>query len=385
MKTISANSVVRWMNVEELRSLISAHVPPCISIYLPTRPGGSPDDAAHYDGLVRRARAEISKHATPQEAEAAIAPLERLFRPQDWKDDLSGLAVFRSRDFEAVYRLPMKLEERVVVAESFHVRPMLEFLQANQRYFLLVLSQGRISFLKGGMDGLVPVDLRTMPRSLVDALGVEDHERNVRQHSGGAFGSTAIYSGRGRDDGSRDEDLARFFRIVDRELMQVLRDENAPLIVAAPDKQFSIYASVSRYTHLLADGLHGSFAYTSGKELHERAWPIVKHYVEAREAAVLEHYSVGISRGRSTDELSTIGQAVVQGRVRELLVARKASLAGSLDPVSGAVALGTKATSFVDDVLDDLSEAVLLRGGEVFSFEAARMPSKSPVAATLRW
>lgn len=385
MKTITANSVVRWMNVEELRSLIAAHVPPCISLYLPTHPGGSPDDKHHYEGLVRRARAELAQHLTPHEVDDAVTPLEHLFRPQDWKDELSGLAIFHSKEFEAVYRLPVKVDERVVVADSFHVRPMLEFLQANQRYFLLILSQGRVSFMKGSMSGLVPVDLRTLPRSLTAALGVEEHERNVRQHSTGAFGSMAMYSGRGRDDASRDEDFARFFRLIDRELMNVLRDENAPLIVAAPDKQFAIYASVSRYPHLLADGLHGSFAYTSGRELHERAWPIVKHYVGEREAMVLEHYSTGISRARSTDEVSTIARAAVQGRVRELLIARNGALAGKLDPNTGELQLGKELCGLQDDLLDDLSEAVLLRGGEVYSFEKSRMPSKSPIAATLRW
>lgn len=385
MKTISANPVVRWMNVEELRSLIAAHVPPCISIYLPTHPGGSPEDKHHFDGLLRRARAELAKHLSPHEVEEAMAPLEPAFRPQDWNDALSGLAVFRSHEFEAVYRLPTKVEERVVVGDSFHVRPLLEFLQANQRYFLLVLSQGRISFFKGSLHGLVPVDLRTMPRSLTSALGVEDHERNVRQHSAGAWGSTAIYSGRGRDDGSRDEDFARFFRIVDRELMQVLRDENAPLVLAAPEKQFSIYASVSRYPHLLADGLKGSFVQESGQELHQRVWPLVQKHVAERESIVLEHYSSGISRGRSTDEITTIARGVAQGRVRELLLARGAQLWGKFDRDTGAIELWKDRRGEQDDLLDDLAESVLLRGGEVFSLERHRMPSPSPIAATLRW
>ncbi|MBK7876068.1 MAG: hypothetical protein IPJ77_09990 [Planctomycetes bacterium] len=385
MKTIASNPVVRWMNVEELRSLIATHVPPCVSIYLPTHPGGSQEDKHHYEGLLRRARAELARHLSSHEADDAIAPLEHLFRPQDWKDELSGLAVFRSQEFEAVYRLPMKVEERVVVGDSFHVRPLLEYLQANQRYFLLVLSQGRVGFMKGSMHGLVPVDLRTLPRSLTSALGVEDHERNVRQHSSGAFGTMAMYSGRGKDDGSRDEDFARFFRMIDKELMLVLRDENVPLVVAAPDRQFAIYASVSRYPHLLAEGLHGSFAHERGDELHARAWPLVQKHVAERESIVLEHYSSGISHVRSTDEVTTIARAAVQGRVRELLLARGTTLGGRLDRETGTLELWKEKRGEMSDVLDDLAEAVLLRGGEVFSFDRHRMPSSSPIAATLRW
>lgn len=386
MKTVESNPVVRWMNVEELRSLIGPHAPPCISLFLPTHPHGAPDDRQHYEGLVRRVRAQLAPQMTSREIDAVVAPLERLYRPQEGRNGGGGLAVFRSKDHEAHYRLPMTLEERLVVADSFHVRPMLEFLQANQRYFLLVLSQGRVSFLSGSMAGLVPVDLRSMPRSLTDALGVEDHERIVAPHSSASHGTAAIFSGRGRDDGSRDEDLARFFRIVDQELMKVLRDEDVPLVVAAPDRQFAIYAGVSRYPHLLADGLHGNFVDTSGKELHERAWPMVKKHVAEREERVLQHYTEGIARQRCTDEISFLARAAVQGRVRELLLARGTTLWGRLDRQTGALDMTLERRDQHDeDVLDDLAEAVILRGGAVYSFSADRMPTKSPVAATLRW
>lgn len=386
MKTAVASPVVRWMNVEELRSLIAPHSAPCFSVYLATHPGGGPDDHAHYEGLLREARAVLAKHLSPHKVDTAVAPLESLFRPEDAKRSLAGLAVFHSEDFEAVYRVPMALPQKVVVADSFHVRPMLEYLQANQRYFLLLLSQGHVSFFKGSLNGLVPVDLRSMPRSLNEALGFEQHERNVRPHSGGAHGSTAIYSGRGRDDGSRDEDIARFFRVIDQELMQLLRDESLPLIVAAPEKQFGIYASVSRYPHLLHDGLIGTFTQESSQSLHERSWPIVERRIREKEKRVLEHYSLGISRDRASDDVSFIARGAIQGRVRELLVARKATLWGKLDAETGAIDLWReKKDHHDDDVLDDLAEAVLLRGGDVYSFDEERMPSESPVAATLRW
>jgi hypothetical protein len=382
--TVETNPVVRWMNVEELRSLLAPHAPPCVSIYHPTH--AQADDKQHYEGLLRRARTQLAKQATQSEIDDVLGALEALYRPHDGQHGPGALAVFRSKDHEAVYRLPMALPERLVVADSFHVRPMLEFLQANQRFFLLVLSQGRVSFFSGSMAGLVPVDLRSMPRSLIEALGVEEGERLVKPHSSAYHGTAAIYAGCAGDDNSRDEDLARFFRIVDQELMKVLRDENAPLVVAAPDRQFGIYASVSRYPHLLAEGLHGQFASAGIQELHQRAWPKVEEFVKERESVVLEHYSAGISRRRSSDEISFIARAVVQGRVRELLLARGATLWGRFDVQTGALDLTLERRDQHDeDVLDDLAEAVMLRGGGVFSFEPGRMPSGSPVAATLRW
>jgi len=81
-----------------------------------------------------------------------------------------------------------------------------------------------------------------------------------------------------------------------------------------------------------------------------------------------------------------IARHALAGRVRELLVADSANLWGVLHRASGEVELhedGPRARD--DDVLDDLAEAVLLRGGEVLTLNRERMPNRSPVAAILRW
>ena len=84
--------------------------------------------------------------------------------------------------------------------------------------------------------------------------------------------------------------------------------------------------------------------------------------------------------------MDSVAEAAVQGRVRELIVERGAQLWGRLDPTTGAVERHDKQEdAHDDDVLDDISEAVILRGGEVYAFDKARMPTKSPIAATLRW
>lgn len=54
---------------------------------------------------------------------------------------------------------------------------------------------------------------------------------------------------------------------------------------------------------------------------------------------------------------------------------------GSLDPTTGAVRRGPGS----DDLLEELAEAVLLRGGDVMSLAPARIPGGKPAVARLRW
>ena len=86
------------------------------------------------------------------------------------------------------------------------------------------------------------------------------------------------------------------------------------------------------------------------------------------------------------DDLQMVAQAAVHGQVRRLLVEEHAHLWGMLDRENGKVVQHvTQQDTHDGDVLNDLTECVLARGGEVLMVQAARMPSRSPVAAILRW
>lgn len=377
---------MRAMTVEELRFLLAHEAAPCVSIYMPTRRGGSPEDRHVFQGHLRDARALLSKGMAPSAVDALIAPLAALDTHEFWAQQYEGLALFRTRDLLVHYRMPVRLDPLVVVADSFHVRPLLKFLQSNQRYFLLNLSQGRVSLFKGSAMGLGPVDLSSMPRSLTEVLGVEHRERTIVVGSGGPRGHSPVYHGQGKDDSVRDEEIARFFRVIDKALWEVLRDETAPLVVAATERHHPLFAQVCRYPHLLHEGLRGNFANTKLEDLHAKAWPIVQRHLVERHKDVLERYGNQISRERATDDVSAIARHAVSGRVRELIVEDKSHLWGRMDKSTGAIELHAKQMDpHDDDVIDDIAEAVILRGGDVYAFEKGKLPTKSPVAAVLRW
>jgi hypothetical protein len=374
------------MTVEELRLLIAAHTPPCVSIYLPTRRGGGIDDRKRFDAQVLRARELLRVNLPEKRVEDLIAPLQTFASEFNWKETLEGLAVFRADDFSAEYRLPSSVPELAVASDSFHIRPLVSFLQTNQSYYLLSLNQNNVAFFRGSAGGLAPIDLRHLPRSLTEVLGIEHHDQHVSKRSNGSMGHGAIYGGASKSDTSRDEDLLRFFRAIDKALWELLRDDSAPLVIAATERPMSMYRSISRYPHLASRGLVGNYSRSSSEELHAQAWPIVQQDLGVREIEVLERYNNLVSRSRALDEVRAIAQFAVQGRVRELLLAEDARLWGTLDRNSGELHLhGEQHDARDDDVLDDLSEAVLARGGDVYSLSPQRMPSMSSVAAILRW
>jgi hypothetical protein len=374
------------LTVAELRTLIAHHNGPCLSIYMPTHRGGSAEEPIHFGNCLREARNLLLTGYPKVEVESLLAPLSDLDRPDFWHQSIDGLAIFRSHDKNVFYRLPLKLEHLVVAADSFHIRPLLRFLQSNQRYFLLNLTQNRVSFFKGSALGLAPVEIPGMPRSLTDVIGADAHPHFTSTLSGGPMGHSPIHHGQGKEESVHEEELARFARAVDKALWEVLRDETAPLVVASIEKTLSLYRSISRYPHVLDDGIHGSLTNAKLEDQHHKAWPLVQAWQSSREQEILERYGNSISSGKAVDSLAKIARFALGGRVRELLVDRDAHKWGSVDRTTGEIQLHEKQTgAHDDDVIDDVAEDVILRGGAVYAFERAKMPTSSPVAAILRW
>ncbi|MEQ8766164.1 MAG: hypothetical protein RL885_19765 [Planctomycetota bacterium] len=383
------------LTVPDLRELIQRKPQgPCVSLYQPTTrtPSGSEEARIRFDNLIRRA-GELLEKRPAREVGPLLDQISALSSKEFWNHQLEGLAVFGSAEGVREYRLPHTLPELVVVADSFHVRPLLRSLQADRQYFLLELSEKHTRFCRGSAHGLRAEDIPGLPASLVDALGPERGEPQLQQHTGGrsvtagenTVGEGTVFHGHEADLPS-EEDVLRYLRAVDAALFDTLHEEKVPLILCCPERYHPAFRSVARYPHLMEEGIRGNFETAHTDELHERAWPIVEKTLSTSRDLALEKYGNRISKGRSSDELGAVARATIEGRIDTLLLAEGRHEWGDLDRQSGEIRLrDEQRDDHDDDILDDLAEMVILRGGEVFTLEPSAMPSKSPVAATFRW
>lgn len=378
---------MRLLNAEELQRLLGPQPEPCISIFLPThktQPAAA-EDPIRYKNSVKSAEKLLAQKYSERDIRGLLGPVEALSEPSFWRHQAAGLAVYRSPELLAAYRLPIRVPELTVVADSFHVKPLLGFIQSNQRYYVLLLSTKATAFYEGSATGLKAIDLARLPGSLAAALGVVRHERMVNLHSGGR-GQAAVYHGQGAPEVIKKTELAQFFRAVDQALWELLRSESSPLVLAGAAYYFPIYREISRYKHVAEKGVEGSFDPENPEELHQRAWPVAAELFGKLEDDALVAYKSLENRRLGVDILTDIAKAAVQGRVRRLFLGEGKRLFGRLDPESGQVTLnGAQTGPTDDDVLDDLAQAVLARGGDVLLLPQQKMPGDAAAAAILRW
>ena len=371
--------------VGDLQDLLGERKGPCVSIYMPThrRAAGGQEDRLRFKNLVDDARRRLAAVVAPRAVPRLLAPLDPMLDAAFWRGTLDGFAAFTAAGYARHFRVPAEVPERVIVSDTFHVRPLIRYLQSQRRWYVLSLAGNEIRFFEATATGLAPKTVPDMPRTPEEANIATGEKPGLSAHSSGG-GHLNVHGD--SEPRSEREDRARWFRAVDHAVCRLLRDEQAPLVLAGVSRVLSVYRSVSRYPNLVATGIEGNFVRSKPEDLFARAAPAATAALRSRETEAVDEYQRMNGAMRSSDDLVVVAAAAVQGRVRRLMIERGRTVRGNFDRATGEVKKrAARDDAYGDDVLDDLAGAVLVRGGEVFVVEKERMPTKSPVAATLRW
>jgi hypothetical protein len=380
------------LSIESLAELASVHQPPCLSLYQPThrRRPENQQDPIRFRNLVREMEASLRQKYPTVEARLLLEPFEALAGNRDfWTYTLDGLAVLGGPSLFRVFRLQRPVAELAVVADSFHTKPLQRFMQSVGRYQVLGLSLSRIRLFEGNRDTLDEIDPAPgVPRTITEALGDEltEPHQAVASHGGVGQGSMPMHHGHGGKKDQADMDAERFFRSIDRAVLDHhSRPSGLPLILAALSEHHHLFHQVSHNPFLIPEGLTINPDVLPLDELRERAWQVVEPQYHARLAALANEFAVAKSNGLGSDDLAQVAQAAAAGRVATLLIESDRRIAGRLDSAMGRLEVADPSHPQVDDLLDDLGELVGKKGGLVLVIPAEQMPGTAGLAATYRY
>lgn len=386
---------MRQFSTDHLNSWLADHEPPCISLYLPThrQHPANAQDPIRFRNMLRSVEASLRKAYPSTDVSARMAPFLALEQNSEfWRQRTEGLAILSSPDSFDVIHLQRPVSELLVVADTFHTKPLLRVLQSADRYQILLLSRHEAKLFEGNRDSLDQVALTKVPATITEALGEQltAAHHNTAAYGGNAGGPTG-HAGGGMHHGAgarKDEveiDMHRFFRVIDRAILEHhSRPSGLPLMLAALPEYHAPFRELSHNPFLMAEGIAMNADALDVNELRVAAWQHAEPMYLARLAALVDEYESARSHARGSDDLWQVAEAAVAGRVSTLLVEADRVVPGRMDG-AGRVELTTDIGPKVDDLLDDIAEAVLRRKGEVIVVPAARMPSKSGLAATYRY
>jgi hypothetical protein len=158
-----------------------------------------------------------------------------------------------------------------------------------------------------------------------------------------------------------------------------------PLILAALGQYHTPFRRISRNPFLMDDGIEVDPNSQTIDQLRQRAWTIVEPEFRSRLRKLVDKFEEARSKGLGADDLAKVAVAAAQSRIESLLVEAERRIPGRLDQENGGVTLSRLGDPKVDDLLDDLAELVLNRGGQVVVVPAVDMPTTAGVAAIFRF
>lgn len=377
---------------EHVRELAGHEGGPCVSVYLPTHqmtPDSGQDPIRLRNLLAEAERQLVAGGLRGPVAREVLGPGRELSGPGwFWSHQSDGLAVFLAPGWSRIFRLPEAFPELVVVTGRFHVKPLLALLAAGHRFYVLALSQNEVRLLEGTPHGMQEAELAAVPRSLRDAVKYDDLEKELGLHIAGRGGpgARAVFHGHGSGGEVDKALLERFLRQVDDGLREVLKAETAPLVLAGVDYVQAMFRQLTRYPHVMGQGIGGNPGQLSPADLHERAWVIVQPvFTQARQQAA-QRYQDAAGRGRGTaSAVPQIVRAAMQGQVDTLFVAAGEQRWGTADPDTLDVASHDQRQPGDEDLLDRAAVHTLLTSGTVFTVPTRQVPGPGPAAALLRY
>lgn len=380
---------------DDLKTLYQEQEGVCISIYMPTNPSATETDQGRIQ--LKNLLAEAEKHLLAAglrvpDAQKLLAPAQKLLWDKlFWRHQDEGLALFLSEETFYHYHLPYDFEAQAVIADRFHIKPLLPLLADDGQFFILALSQNEVRLLQGTRHSISEVDVADIPTSLAETLVADGSEKQLQFHtSSGSPGGgkrAAIFHTHDASGKLSRTNIRRFFRQINSVLSAWLVNEHAPLVLAGVDNLLPLYKEVNSYPHLVEEVIIGNPEMLRADELHQRGWAIVQPLFQQTRRQAESYYQqlLGSTNEKASNEPMHIIQAAFNGRIETLFVALGQRLWGRFDLETSAVELHQEKESGDSDLLNVAIIQTMMNGGAVYAVPLEEMPSRNMLAAIYRY
>lgn len=383
---------MRFLSSQDLRRLIEHPRGPYVSLFMPTERAGREtwQNPTRFKNLIREAR----NHPAVQEYGSAgnedlLAPAEPLLEDAHfWQHQDRGLALFIAPGLFRDMRLPLDVNELVVVTGSFHIKPLVPLLTTGDRFNILALSQNAVRLFRASRYGVEERNPPNLPKGMQEALGEYDLEKELQFRTGtpGRRGQRpALFHGHGPGKENEKDKILEYFRKVDQALQDVLREETGPLVLMGVDYLLPLYRKANTYPSLLEEGASGNPDQLDAEAIHRKTLPILEDLFLQERRQAMERYREAVGTGLATAQLGEIVPAACNGRVDCLFVALGVQRWGSFDPASQKVSVHATAEQGDQDLLDLAAIHTFLNGGSLYALAQSEMPGEGDIGAVFRY
>lgn len=295
-----------------------------------------------------------------------VAPLQNAIEDTSLLMNLKGnIGIFRNENSFRILSLPISVEKTCVVATSFHVKPLLRWIQNDREFLFLGITERSASLYQGNQNSLSLVDTIIFPTTLSMTSNLGNYEE-LKKHR---------------------KKIKKYNETIDwlnEWLFTLTKNTKPTLFVAGQEELTTLFLNGCRYENTRPQAVWPSFNPDKSSEICAQIRSILKKEAKKDLDFTLMEFYQAEDLNLTNKNIFQIAEAAIRGQIKKLIIADGINIFGKINKKTGQVLIHTTHLDHEDDdILDDLAQEVLARGGEVIVASRDQIPKRQAILAIL--
>ncbi len=335
---LQGGSKMKKIKPQDIFKVSTPGISTCLSIYV-----NHPSEIASQIEEVERVSAvDLDLKAI----ENLLAPIKYLMSTKKWILNDKPLGIFVTQGFAGFTVLPFETKPISVVANSFHVKPLLRWMQNEKPFSVLHFE----------------VDRAYLYLATASEIRLHDEILFVGQKS-----------------------LSHHVANIESQVHAKLSKLKLPLVLSGVQSMVNVYKTISRAKNIFSIKSDERIDTELADSLRIQSLEVLGEFFDRQESQLLQKYWTARVKNLTTSNLNEIVNLALKGEVKSLYINEKLHIWGQINYRTGKFTYHPRQLDAQDeDILDDLAEIVLYHKGEVFVLPTEKMPESQAAAAILR-
>jgi len=346
---------------KQIQALMDCEDQPCVTLVLGTQnaPFERAVILARYKKQMRDLKDQLKERGTaPLVADKILEKLEALALDQDfWLRLKESIVVYGSPDAFETFRLHTPLKDALHVSDRFLTKYILPSLFEEERFHILLIRNNSVHLYTAQDHGLVERTEVHIPQNLGEVtehkgLKYRQQGHSSASKSGKSTGYRGFFSGVGEDMDGKQEDIIRFYNAIDEKVMEILKDQNEPLVLAGVESLMQTYKHQSDYPKVLDAILRKDLSPDDQNGLYTEASQLVASEIQSKRDFAINFISENEQKKHQlvTLKLEKIREAADTDNIDTLMIWMEETLSDESD----------------DDIIESLVRLVYPKRGKIY-------------------
>ncbi len=338
---------------EKLIKLAGETNNPCLTISLSTH--RTHPDNTHDSIVLKKLCKEAEDRLITEFGKRPIASLlEKLGQVTDEIDvnyNLDSLHIFLSNDTKEIIKSIWPTQEnKVHIADSFAIRPLIKIYNRSEEYVILLLSQSGVQLFE----------------ALNDTIGEEIRNDDFPFKENSHYHTDSIKIS---DSKAADNMVREFLNKVDKAVVKVQHQTGLNCVVICTEDNYSRLMQVADKPNIYHGYASIDYNNTGNHKIVSQAWDIIKELQRKRRTEAISEMKEAVSQGKVLTDLQEIYRAAKEGRGDLLVKHEDFSQAVKMkDGVSFELVQDVTQPEVIDDITSNIAwEVISKKGRAIFT------------------